>query len=102
MADHTKPTNLADLTAGNRVEVEIEGKAITLCNVDGTVYALDNTCAHVGGPLGQGELKDDVITCPWHAWEYDVKTGACLSRSNIKLATYPVQIEKDGTINVAV
>lgn len=102
MADHTKATNLADLTPGNRVEVEIEGKAIALCNVDGTVYALDNTCAHVGGPLGQGELKGEVITCPWHAWEYDVKTGTCLGRSDTKLSTYPVQIEEDGTIKVTV
>ena len=102
MADHTKATNLADLTPGNRVEIEIEGKAIALCNVDGAVYALDNTCAHKGGPLSQGDLKDNVITCPWHAWEYDVKTGACLGRGNVKLATYPVQIEEDDTIKVAV
>lgn len=102
MADFVKAADVADLTPGTRMEIEVEGKALALCNIGGTVYALDNTYLHAGGPLGQGELKDDVVVCPWHAWEYNVKTGACLGRSDIKIATYPVQIGEDGAIRVEV
>lgn len=101
MADFVKAANLADLTPGTRMEVELEGKTLALCNIGGTVYALDNTCLHAGGPLGQGELKRDTVVCPWHGWEYNVKTGECLTRSDVKVATYPVQIE-NGAILVAV
>ena len=101
MANFVKAANLADLTPGTRVEVEVEGKTLALCNIGGTVYALDNTCLHAGGPIGQGELKSDTVVCPWHGWEYNVKTGECLTRSDVKIATYPVQIE-NGAIKVEV
>ena len=101
MANFVKAANLADLTPGTRVEVEVEGKTLALCNIGGTVYALDNTCLHAGGPIGQGELKIDTVVCPWHGWEYNVKTGECLTRSDVKIATYPVQIE-NGAIKVEV
>ena len=100
MADYVKAANLADLTSGTRMEVEGDGRTLALCNIGGTVYALDNTCLHAGGPLGQGELNSDTVVCPWHAWEYNVKTGECLGRSDVKVATCLVQIE-NGAILVA-
>ena len=49
--------------------------SIALFNVGGTFYAIDNTCTHEGGPLGEGELAGEVVTCPWHNTEFNVKTG---------------------------
>lgn len=101
MAEFVKVCNLSDLKAGECKAVEAGGKAIALFNVDGTIYALDNTCLHQGGPLGEGMLEGDVVTCPWHMWEYNVRTGEKLGESSLKLATYPVEV--DGTdIKVAV
>src|SRR2546427_5315499 len=101
MAEFVKVANLSDLGPGSSMTVEANGKAVALFNVDGAVYALDNTCLHRGGPLGEGFLEGDVVTCPWHMWEYKVKTGENLRDSNIKVASYPVQVE-GGDIKVAV
>ena len=101
MADFVKVLSAADLAEGQGKAVQAGGKAIALSNVDGTVYALDNTCLHRGGPLGEGMLEGNVITCPWHMWEYDVRTGEKVGAPSIKVATYPVQVEA-GDIKVAV
>jgi len=82
-----------DLAPGEGKVVEVEGKAIGLFNVDGTFYALDNTCVHRGGPLGEGELDGAVVTCPWHGWRYDVKTGVNPSNPSVKTACFPVKLD---------
>jgi len=96
-----KASTLSDLKPGQCKAVEIGGKTIALFNVDGTVYALDNTCLHQGGPLGEGILEKDIVTCPWHMWEYNVRTGEHLGDPPLKVETYPVQVEGND-IKVAV
>jgi nitrite reductase (NADH) small subunit len=93
MAEFVKVANLSDLAAGTAKTVEVNGKAIALYNVDGKIYATDDTCLHQGGPLGEGMLEADVITCPWHMWQYNVRTGENLDDQSLKVATYPVQVE---------
>ncbi len=101
MAGFVKVASTSELAPGQAMAVEVNGKTIALYNVDGTIYATDNTCLHQGGPLGEGILEGDVITCPWHMWEYNVRTGEKVGASSIQVATYPVQVE--GTdIKVAV
>ena len=55
--------------------VEIGGKVVALFNVDGTYYAINGVCTHRGGPLGEGELEEKQVTCPWHGGTFDVTTG---------------------------
>ena len=101
MAEFVKVATLAELQPGSGKPVEVDGKAIALFNVGGEVFAIDNTCLHQGGPLGEGILEGEVVTCPWHMWEYNVRTGEIVANPEIKVATYPVQVE--GTdIKVAV
>ena len=73
--------------------VEINGKAIALFQVDGKFYAIDNSCKHRGGPLGEGTLDGNVVTCPWHGFKYDVTTGHCATNPAIKQEKYNVKIE---------
>ena len=101
MAEFLKVAALSELAAGTCKAVEAGGKVIALFNIDGNVYALDNTCLHRGGPLGEGTLNGDVVTCPWHLWEYNVQTGEKVSSPAVKVATYPVQVEGND-IKVAV
>lgn len=56
--------------------VQIEGRPIALFNVDGSYYAIDDTCPHRGGPLSEGPLEGDEVTCPLHGSQFNVKTGA--------------------------
>ena len=93
MPDFVKVARVTDLQPGSAITVTVNGKEIALYNVGGKIYATDNTCLHEGGPLGEGILEGEVITCPWHLWEYNVCTGEKLGASSIKLATYPVEVD---------
>jgi nitrite reductase (NADH) small subunit len=101
MAEYVKVASVSELTPGSAKVVEARGKTIALFNVDGTIYATDNTCLHQGGPLGEGQLMGEVVICPWHQWEYNVRTGENVEDSSLKVATYPVQVE-GSEIKVAV
>ena len=93
MPDFIKVAALSDLPAGSTKTVEVSGRTIALYNVGGRVHATSNDCPHRGGPLGEGVLGGEVITCPWHAFEYDVTTGSCLTNPSLKIACYPVKLE---------
>jgi nitrite reductase/ring-hydroxylating ferredoxin subunit len=89
----------ADFQAGEGRVVEADGKDLALFNVDGAYYALDNACSHRGGPLGEGDLEGTTVVCPWHAWRWDVTTGANVNNPAIKMSCYPVSVD-DGQVFV--
>lgn len=83
----------ADVAPGEGRVVEAGGRTLALFNVDGTFYAIDNTCAHRGGPLGEGDLDGRIVTCPWHAWRWDVTTGANANNPAVRVPCFPVTVE---------
>ena len=85
----------SEVVRGTGTVVSADNKQIALFHVDGAFYAIDNTCAHRGGPLGEGSLEGAVVTCPWHGWEYDVTSGACQTVETVQVTTYPVRVEGD-------
>lgn len=84
----------SDVPAGQARVVDAAGKVIALFNVDGTYFAIDNTCAHRGGPLGEGDLDGKVVACPWHGWRWDVTTGANANNPAIKVPCFRVTVEQ--------
>lgn len=90
-----------DVPEGAGVVVEAGGKLVALFNDGGRFYALDNTCLHRGGPIGQGDLDEGIVTCPWHGWQYDVATGRHILDRSIGLRSYPVVIE-EGRIHLEI
>ena len=93
MANPTKVAETSDIEPGQGKVVEAEGKALALFNCDGRFYAIDNTCIHRGGPLGEGELAGTVVTCPWHGWQWDVTTGANAMNPAMRVGCYRVTVE---------
>ena len=79
MSKMVKVAQTDELSPGSGKVVEADGRSIALFNVEGTFYAIDNTCSHRGGPLGEGELNGESVTCPWHGANFNVKTGAVTS-----------------------
>ena len=88
---HTK-----DLPSGSGAVYEVEGQNIALFNVDGTFYAIDDTCPHSGGPLSQGQVEGAKVTCPWHAADFDLRTGKVLCGPAFEgVRSYKVVVEGD-------
>ena len=95
MGELVKVASLDELQPGTGIVAEVGDKTLAVFNLDGNCYAIDNTCVHRGGPLGEGDLEGDVVTCPWHGWEYNVKTGACVNNPSACVAKYSVVVEGD-------
>jgi len=93
MADYVKVAQANEIEPNYGKLVEVQGKKFALFNVDGKFYAIDNTCTHRGGPLSEGDLKGDEVTCPWHGSRFNVKTGSVLTppaRQGVK--SFPVRV----------
>ena len=84
---------VGDVPTNTGLSVEANGQSIALYKVDGQVYALNGICPHAGGPLAEGSLNGCLAMCPWHGWEFNVKTGLCDFNSEISTKTFPVKQE---------
>jgi nitrite reductase (NADH) small subunit len=84
-----KATNIAP---GQIREIQLQGTTIAVANVGGQFHAISNTCLHRGGPLGQGSLQGNVVTCPWHGWSFDVTSGRVSGSQTAGVACYPVEL----------
>ncbi len=86
---------VSEVPPGTAREVMAGDKVVALYNVEGVFCALDGVCPHAGGPLGEGTLRGSTVTCPWHGWQFDVKTGEnCLNRK-MTHKSYAVKVEGD-------
>ncbi len=105
---------------GRKIIVPFRGRAgIGIFNVKGAFYALRNICPHKRGPLCTGEVagrssatappsqtdgfvdyerEDEIIRCPWHAWQFDIATGLCPVDPNVRVKTYPVIVDGEDLI----
>lgn len=95
MSDFVSVAKVDDVLPGQGKTVQIAGRSIALFNVDGTFYAVDDTCLHRGGPLGEGELTGHLVACPWHGWKYDLRTGVSITNPAAKVSCYETRIEGD-------
>ncbi len=86
---------IAEVPTGTIHEFQVAGKAVALANVAGKFYAISDVCVHRGGPLGQGELHENVVTCPWHGWQYDVTTGKVTQNPAMGVACYATEVRGD-------
>jgi nitrite reductase/ring-hydroxylating ferredoxin subunit len=91
-----KAATIQDVPPGTAKQVTLNGKVIAVFNVNGSFYAIADTCPHRGAPLWEGDLEGTEVTCPWHAARFDVTTGAHLSPpAPSDVATYKVQVVGD-------
>ena len=75
--------------------VQVGEKEIAVFRCSDELHALDNVCPHRGGPLAEGEFKEGIISCPWHAWTFDVRSGLCTINPSAKVRKFEVKVEGD-------
>jgi nitrite reductase/ring-hydroxylating ferredoxin subunit len=88
-----KMGKLSELSPGQSIEKRILARRIAVFNVDGQLFGIESDCKHMKASLQKGKVQNDVVTCPWHHWQYDLKTGQCLTVDKFKLKTYPVEVD---------
>jgi 3-phenylpropionate/trans-cinnamate dioxygenase ferredoxin subunit len=86
---------LSEIAPGTTKRVELAGVSMLLCNVAGSVYAIEDVCTHDGGPLDQGELEGACVVCPRHGATFDVRSGAPTMPAVMPVATFPVDLRGD-------
>jgi nitrite reductase/ring-hydroxylating ferredoxin subunit len=105
----------ADIPPGGRKLVSVDGRGVVIFNIKGEFYALSDTCPHKGGSLAQGRItglvessgpgeyrhsrEGEIVRCPWHQWEFDIKTGRswCDPR-RLRLMKYDVALESGASL----
>jgi nitrite reductase/ring-hydroxylating ferredoxin subunit len=98
MANFVRICKTSDVREGSGKSIEINGKFVAIFNVEGNFYAINDTCGHRGGPLGEGELQGNTVICPWHGWRYDVTTGANELVPDLPTNRYEVKVEGDDVL----
>jgi nitrite reductase/ring-hydroxylating ferredoxin subunit len=84
-----------DLRPGACVRFELpDGDELVVYNVDGEFYATENSCPHRGAPLSEGTMCGHIIECGVHGWQFDVRTGECLTVPD-RIKTHAVSLEND-------
>lgn len=114
VAKHVVAT-VDEIPPGERKIVEVAGRSVGVFNIDGEFFALRNQCPHQGGPLCQGPLsglakaqtpdeltyirRGEILRCPWHQWEFDVKTGqSWVDPAKIRVKSYEAKTESGSTL----
>jgi nitrite reductase/ring-hydroxylating ferredoxin subunit len=86
-----------DLKPGSkRIVVLPNGEEIALFHTGSEILAIKNECPHEGGPLGEGELEGFCVSCPWHGWQFDVRSGECLNVPGESVEKVQLEILEDG------
>jgi nitrite reductase/ring-hydroxylating ferredoxin subunit len=87
--------NTSEIPVGRVKAYSVGERTIAVYHTAGGFFATDNTCPHRGGPLAEGDLIGNEITCPWHLWGFDVATGICAGNPDIRVAAHPVRVENE-------
>jgi len=101
VSDFEAVARAEEIPPGTGKQLLLGDHVIALFNVDGTFYAMDGTCLHRGGPVGEGDLEGTIVTCPWHGFQYDVTTGRNVMDPDIRLTPYKVEVT-DGVVKIAI
>ena len=101
MSESQQVARLDEIDPGSLACVRVGEQDVALARVGDEVYAVDGHCMHLQGPLCEGRLDGYVLTCPWHGWQYDVRTGQNEFDLAIQLRTYDVQVA-NGEVRVRV
>ena len=106
-----------EIAEGQRIIVDVEGRSIGVYRVGGQFYAIHNRCPHEGAPLCKGPIcgttlpsnvyeyqygrSGELVRCPWHGWEFDIKTGKSVFSDKVRTRSYKVQVD-EGKVGIII
>ncbi len=97
MNDFVRVAATDEIPSGRLKLVDVRGERVAVANVDGSFYAFADECTHDGGPLSEGDLEGEIVTCPWHFSRFNVKTGEIVeSPAEETVSVFEVKVEDGG------
>jgi nitrite reductase (NADH) small subunit len=81
-----------EIEDGQALVVQLGTEEIAVFNIGGVIHAVENCCPHMGGPLAEGIVQGHSVICPWHAWSFDLKDGACETVPGADIRRYEVRV----------
>jgi 3-phenylpropionate/trans-cinnamate dioxygenase ferredoxin component len=105
MSEFVKIAKISEVSPGTAKFVEVQSNQIALFNIEGNFYAIGNTCTHRGGPLAEGSINGDEVTCPWHGSKFKISTGEVVGppatksvpRYNLRVQGDDIEIELEAS-----
>ena len=91
--------DLAELPPGKTALVTVGGIDVALFRRGEEVFAIGNECPHQGGSLCDGAVEGDIVICPLHGWEFDLRSGACMTVPGESVPRFTVTVE-DGAVHL--
>ncbi len=98
MSAWVRVAGVEEIPLGTGKEFAAAGRVVAIFHVEGEFYALDGVCPHAGGPLGNGRLQGNVVTCPWHGWQFDVTNGRHCLNANLTHPGFRVKIDGEDVL----
>ena len=88
-----KVGTVEQLPVDTAMEVMVGDQPYAICNAGGVIRALSGVCIHRGGPLGQGQIHEGRVVCPYHLWEFDCATGESDDDPAKRVPTFEVRLD---------
>ena len=95
MSEFTPVAKVGDIPEGEGKSYVVGEKLVGIYNLGGRYYAINDLCPHMGASLADGQVRDGVVVCPWHAWRFRVTDGTWCDNPRIKTDAYEVRVEGD-------
>jgi nitrite reductase (NADH) small subunit/3-phenylpropionate/trans-cinnamate dioxygenase ferredoxin subunit len=99
LAEFEAVGQISDFIPGQGKMVTVSGRHVAVFRLGDEFFALDNMCLHRGGPLCEGPIENNVVTCPWHGWSYEIKTGMMVQDPRVGVSKHDVRMDGD-TVSV--
>ena len=93
MSEFVSVGRIGDFVSGQGKMVTVSGRHVALFRLGDEFYAIDNLCLHKAGPLCEGFIENDVVTCPWHGWSYEIRTGTLVQDPRVGVSKHEVRVE---------
>jgi len=103
MSDFETVAKVGDIPTGEGRAYAVNGTMVAIFNTDGEYSAINDTCPHAGASLATGNVEENTVYCPWHAWRFCIQKGTWLDNPTgpINVATYSIRVQ-NGEIQVQV
>lgn len=95
MSEFVTVAKVGTIPEGRGDTFTVDGRLVAVFNTGAGYHAIDDLCPHMGASLGAGQVHDDIVTCPWHAWRFNVCSGVWCDNPKVKIDRFEVRVVGD-------